>query len=150
KAADHLAIHDVIRRAAAGGGALLGEDFKVIAVVRRAAFADPGTLPGRAGDKVANRAFIAAGRSPPIKFVFLALAADDALGIITSAGATILGGIVVLRVHISQTGLYRGNFVTPDAPRQNLLAACDSVKPPGVAFADQRNWNWKILLADDQ
>src|SRR5262249_25058706 len=64
--------------------------------------------------------------------------------------ATILGGVLVLRVHISQTGLYRGNFVAADAPRQNLLAACDSVETPSVTFADQWNWNWKILLADNQ
>src|SRR5262249_46672951 len=134
KAADHLAIDDVIRRAAAGGGALLGEDFKVIAVVRRAAFADPVTLPGRAADKFATRAFIAAGRSRPIQSVFFALAADDALGINTGADAMIPGGVLVLRVHISQTGLYRGNFVAADAPRQNLLAACDSVETPSVTF----------------
>src|SRR5262249_19045255 len=87
----------------------------------------------------------------PVQSVLLTGATDDALCINPrSRASAILGGIIVLRIDVSERRLNGVEFVAANAAGQNLLPSGGPVELPTVTFANQRNRNRKILWADDQ
>src|SRR5205085_505718 len=80
KPADHLALYDIVERAARRGRALARQDL-VLVPVKAAARADLVAALAGFGDGFADRAFGLACRGRPVQAVLLARAADDALRI---------------------------------------------------------------------
>src|SRR6476620_1709631 len=122
KAADHVALDDVINGAARRSGALAQQDFVVIAVVRFAGARAIAALRCL-GDRLTQRArwFVAARR--PIEPVFLAGRADDPLRIDRLATLALVHvGIILLRVPVREPRLHGRELVAADANIENPLA----------------------------
>src|SRR5262249_44231916 len=151
KTTNHLAVHNVIQRAAMRVRALFGENFEVITMIGRAAFAGAITLSGRLRHELAKRALVAAGRARPVEAVFLTGVADNPLRVNAGTGAgAILIGIFVLRVDVSERRLYGVKFVTADSARQDLLSSGGGVELPSTILANQRDRERKIVRSDNQ
>src|SRR5258707_1203654 len=147
--ADHLAAHHIVHCAARYVRSLFRQDLVIVAVKWRTAAADPISLTGRLGDQLSKRTIISALCRRPVQPIFLARAADDALGKNPDAGAgSVLLRVFVLSVNIGKARLYGIEFVAPDASIENFQAAGRRIKPPGRILADTGDWKREFHSTD--
>ena len=95
--------------------------------------------------KLAERTVVAR----PIKAVFLAGGADDALSIHPDALASILLGIFILGIDKGQTGLDRIELIPPDAAIENFETASFRIELPSGLVLRQRDREREVVIADD-
>src|SRR4029079_2673145 len=97
--------------------------------------------------KIPKGAFLFARRRPPIQTVFSSRPADNAPGIRARAcSGSILLGIFVLRINVSQTGLDRIQLVLSDTAEENFITTNGSVEQPFSVLQHKRNWKWEFFL----
>src|SRR5262245_6751952 len=150
EAANHVAAHDVVHRAAGRVRTLAGQDPEVVAVIRLAG-ADAIATLGRGGDRFAERAVRLAARGRPVQAILLARRADDLLRIHRLAILVLEHvGVLVLRVPIGEGSLERPELVTADAAGRDLLAARGGVEAPLTVALGKRYRERPFVLADHE
>src|SRR5207302_6204038 len=83
--------------------------------------------------------------------ILLARATYDALCVDPhSLASTVLVGVFVLGIHVSQRGLNRVQFIASDAAIQNLDAPRSRVELPASPVVHQRNRERKIVRTQDK
>src|SRR5262249_21973939 len=136
--ADHLAAHHVIRRTAGCVRPLAGQYSEVIAVIRLRRLAGAIAVRRGVGGEFAGRALVFAGHRRQIEAVLLSRLADDASRV--DAGSRYpLVRIVLLRVHIGESGLDGRELIASDAAIEDFLAARRGVELPPAVLAHERN-----------
>src|SRR6185295_20325569 len=106
EAADHAVTYDIVDGAAAGVGALAGEDLEVVAVIRLPLLGQAIAFRTRQCGEHAERTDSSAFQRRPVQTIRFAVAADETLGIgAGAAAAVIVLGVFLLRIDIGERRL---------------------------------------------
>src|SRR5580658_1845074 len=153
ESAGHLAIDDIVLRAALRVTTLPLQHTEVVAIERRARFR-LYTVPliGCKRRQRSERALRLAFWRFPVQTVLLTAVTDEFQRVLFRASIVVsLREVLGLSVGHRSTNVDDCQFVPANSARQNLILPCTSIKEPlpGRVFL-QRNREWKIVSTDYQ
>src|SRR6185369_11127391 len=150
--ADHVSPDDVVGGAAGRGRTLCEQRTIQIAVVRGASTAlwHRVARRPRLDDERTERARPLAGLRLPVETVPLTLGALEPLGVLEDARTAVPRVVFALRIDIREAYLDRGELVSPDPTKENLVVAGIGVPDPSRAVRHEGNGKRIVVRADIQ